>query len=78
MIGPGHGRITCCMEALFSRYSFCHAHSIFRDAYGRFYNRYGYGSGYLFHDLPNFIKKNSLFGDIIGLVFSFSIQKTYL
>ena len=60
LIGPGNGRIACCLEALFSRYSFCHAHSIFHDAYGRFYNRYGYGSGYcyLFHNLPNFIKKS--------------------
>ena len=59
LIGPGNGRITCCLEALFSRYSFSHVHSIFHDAYGRFYNRYGYGSGYcyLFHNLPNFIKK---------------------
>ena len=37
LIGPGNGRITCCLEALFSRYSFCHAHSIFHDAYDRFY-----------------------------------------
>ena len=36
LIGPGNGRITCCLEVLFSRYSFCHAHSIFHDAYGRF------------------------------------------
>ena len=59
LIGPGTGRITCCLEALFSRYSFCHAHSSFHDAYGRFYNRSGYNSGYcyLFHNLPNFIKK---------------------
>ena len=58
LIGPGNGRITCCLEALFSRYSFCHAHSIFHDAYGRFYNRCGRGSGYcyLFHNLPNFCK----------------------
>ena len=57
LIGPGSVRITCCLEALFYRCSFCHAHSIFHDAYGRFYNRYGYGSGYcyLFHNLPNFI-----------------------
>ena len=76
LIGPGNGRITCCLEALFSRYSFCHAHSIFHYAYGRFYNRYGYGSGYcyLFHNLPNFFKKISLFGNIIGLIFSFFKQ----
>ena len=59
LIGPGSGRITCCLEALSSRYSFSRAHSIFQDAYGRFYNRYGHGSGYcyLFHNLPNFIKQ---------------------
>ena len=45
LIGPGNSKITCCLEALFSRYSFCQVHSIFYDAYGRFYNRYGYGSG---------------------------------
>ena len=71
LIGPGNGRITSCLEALFSRYSFCHVHSSFHDAYGRFYNIYGYGSGYcyLFHNLPKFCKKNSLFGNIIGLYF---------
>ena len=76
LIGPGNGRITCCLKALFSRYSFCHIHSSFYDAYGRFYTRYGYGSGYcyLFHNLPTFCKKNSLFGNIIGLLFSFCKQ----
>ena len=76
LIGPGHRKITCCLEALFSRYSFCHVHSSFHDAYGRFYNRYGYGSGYyyLFQNLPKFCKKNSLFGNIIGLIFSFCKQ----
>ena len=48
LIGPGNGRITCCLEALFSRYSFCHVHSAFHDAYGRFYNRYGYGFFFFF------------------------------
>ena len=76
LIGPGNGRITCCLEALFSRYTFCHDHSSFHDAYGRFYTRYDYGSGYcyLFHNLPTFCKKNSLFGNIIGLLFSFCKQ----
>ena len=59
LIGPGNGRITCCLEALLSQYSFYNTDGIFHDAYGRFYNRYGYGSGscYLFHNLPNFIEK---------------------
>ena len=59
LIGTGNGKITCCLEALFSRYSFYNTDGIFHDAYGRFYNRYGYGSGscYLFHNLPNFCKK---------------------
>ena len=59
LIGPGNGNITCCLEALFSRCTFCHDHSSFHDAYGRFYTRYGYGSGYcyLLHNLPNFAKK---------------------
>ena len=76
LIGLGNGRITCCLEALFSRYSFYHAHSIFHDAYGRFYNRCGHGSGYcyLYHNLPNFCQKNSLFGNMIGLIFSFCKQ----
>ena len=76
LIGPGNGKTACCSEALFSRYSFCHVHSSFHDAYGRFYNSYGYGSGYcyLFHNLPNFSKKDSLFGTIIGLIFSFCKQ----
>ena len=76
LIGPGNGNITCCLEALFSRCTFCHDHSSFHDAYGRFYTRYGYGSGYcyLFHNLPNFCKKNPLFGNIIGLLFSFCKQ----
>ena len=76
LIGPGNGNITCCLEALFSRYTFCHDHSSFHDAYGRFYTRYGYGSGYCysFHNLPKFCKKNSLFGNIIGLLFSFCKQ----
>ena len=76
LIGPGNGRITCCLEALFYQYSFCHANSIFQDAYGRFYNRYGHGSGYcyLFHNLPNIIEKDSLFGNITGLAFSFFKQ----
>ena len=29
LIGPGNGNITCCLEALFSRYTFCHDHSSF-------------------------------------------------
>ena len=60
LIEPGNGNITCCLEALFSRYTFCHVHSSFHDAYGRFYTRYGYGSGhcYLFHNLPTFCKKS--------------------
>ena len=68
LIRPGNGRIRCCLDVFFSRYSFCHAHSMFHDAYGRFYNTYGYGGGYcyLFHNLPNFIKNNSLFGNIVG------------
>ena len=76
LIGPGNGRIICCLEALFSRHSFCHVHSSHHDVYDRFYNRYGYGSGYcyLFHNLPNFCKKKSLFGNIIGLIFSFCKQ----
>ena len=76
LIGPGNGNITCCLEALFSRCTFCHDHSSFHDAYGRFYIRYGYGSGYcyLFHNLPKFYKKNPLFGNIIGLLFSFCKQ----
>ena len=59
LIGPGNGRIICCLEAILSRYSFCHVHSSFHDAYGQFYNRYGYGSGYchLFHNFPKFCKK---------------------
>ena len=59
LIGPGNGSITCCLEALFSRCTFCHDHSSFHDAYGPFYTRYGYGSGYcyLFHNLPKFCKK---------------------
>ena len=32
LIGPGNGRITCCLETLFSRYAFCHDHSSFHDA----------------------------------------------
>ena len=85
LIGPGNGRITCCLEALFSRHSFCHVYSSFHDAYGRFYNRYGYGSGYcyLFHNLPNFCKKNSWYVNIIRLIFSFckqliEVSKVYL
>ena len=76
LIGPGNGRITRCLEALFSLYSFCHVHSSFHDTDGRFYIRYGYGSGYcyLFHNLPKFSKKNSLFGNIIGLLFSLCKQ----
>ena len=76
LIGPGNGRITCCLETLFSRYTFFHDHSSFHDAYGRFYTRYGYGSGYcyLFHNLPKFCKKNPLFGNIVGLLFSFCKQ----
>ena len=34
LIGPGNGNITCCLEELFSRYTFCHDHSSFHDAYG--------------------------------------------
>ena len=34
LIGTGNGRITCCLEVQFYRYSFCHAQSIFYDAYG--------------------------------------------
>ena len=76
LIGPGNGRITCCLEALFSRHSFCHVYSSFHDAYGQFYNRYGYGSGYcyLFRNLPNFCQKNSWYVNIICLIFSFCKQ----
>ena len=73
LIGPGNGKITCCLEALFSRFTFCHDHSIYHDAYGRFCKRYGHGSGYcyLLRKLPKILKKNPLFGNIIGLTFSF-------
>ena len=37
LIGPDNGNITCFLEALFSRCTFCHDHSSFHDAYGRFY-----------------------------------------
>ena len=39
LIGPGTGRITCCLEEVFSRHPFSHEHSIVHDAYCRFYNR---------------------------------------
>ena len=76
LTGPGNGNITCFIEALFSRYTFCHDHSSFHDAYGQFDTRYGYGSGYcyLFHNWPKFCKKIPLFGNIIGLLFSFCKQ----
>ena len=62
LIGPGNGRITCCLEALFSRCTFCHDHSSFHDAYGRFYTRYGYGSGYcyLFSQFTKILQKKSI------------------
>ena len=48
LIGPGNGRITCCLEALFSRYTFCHVRSSFHDAYSRFYTIYGSDIGYCY------------------------------
>ena len=39
LIGTGNSNITCCLETLFSRYTYCHDHSSFHDAYGRFLHK---------------------------------------
>ena len=55
---------------LFHEVKFLQLHAILHDAYGRVYNKYGFGRGYTYaFNAPRFMRSNPFLGHITGFWF---------
>lgn len=76
LIGPGNGCITWLLEGTLGWSDIIHGHSILHDAFGRFYNNHSLDRGYTYiipeNITPDYIKRNPLCGQVIGIIFCLS------
>ena len=74
-IGPGNGRLTQFLERVLGWSNVFNSHAILHDAFGRFYSKFQFGSGYTYmineRYTPRLIKKSPFFGHITGLAYCF-------